>query len=88
MRYDQGMEPSFVTIGSRGRITIPRELRAGFGLGPGAKLRVTLEDDAIVVSRSVMDLVGSVKPLAKPLSDHEIDEIIANEMAADMHGNF
>jgi len=42
-----------VVVDKKGRIVIPRHLRKELGFGEGVKVRLTLEEDRIVLTRSV-----------------------------------
>jgi AbrB family looped-hinge helix DNA binding protein len=41
------------TIDEKGRVTIPQEIRETLGLGPGADVRIGVEDDRIVIQPQV-----------------------------------
>jgi antitoxin PrlF len=56
-----------VTLISKGRVTLPKELRASLGLEPGTKLTFSQLADSTVVMRvkhqKLSDLAGRVAPL-------------------------
>ena len=61
-----------VTLTSRGRTTIPKEIRDGLGMKPGERMTFTLMPDATVVmrvkGRCVTELAGKLqKKGRKPL---------------------
>lgn len=53
------------TVGERGQVTIPKEIRERFGIRPGDRVRFSIEDDQILLLRELstdplQQLVGLV----------------------------
>lgn len=57
--------PTEATLTSKGRTTIPKEIRDSLGMKPGDRMTFTLMPDATVVlrvkSKSVTELAGMLK---------------------------
>lgn len=72
-----------VTINSRGQVTLPKPIRDRLGLKAGDRIAFTIEDDGRLVvtplTGSVMDLAGMLPRPAAPLTQAEIDRVIAEE---------
>ena len=54
---------------SRGRVTIPKEIREYLGLNPGDRVRFVLEDGKLVMQLAkltLQDLRGAVEPRQQP----------------------
>ncbi|MFQ5657927.1 MAG: AbrB/MazE/SpoVT family DNA-binding domain-containing protein [Candidatus Methylomirabilales bacterium] len=49
-----------VTVSTKGQIVIPEEAREWLGIRPGAKLKIRLADDRLVLSLVPEDLIGSL----------------------------
>lgn len=71
------------TINSRGQVTLPKPIRDRLGLKAGDRIAFTIEDDGRLVvtplTGSVMDLAGMLPRPAAPLTQAEIDGVIAEE---------
>ena len=71
------------TINSRGQVTLPKPIRDRLGLKAGDRIAFTIEDDGRLVvtplTGSVMDLAGMLPRPAAPLTQEEIDRVIAHE---------
>jgi len=56
--------PSDATLTSKGRTTIPKEIRDGLGLKPGDRMTFTLMPDATVImrvkGRGLKELAGTL----------------------------
>ena len=56
---------STATLASKGRTTIPKEIRDGLGMKPGDRISFTLMPDGTVIMRvkrkSVMELAGALR---------------------------
>lgn len=77
---------------SRGRVTVPREVRERLGLHAGAALRFSVDDDGRVVltraETSLSDGYGAVPPLTRPedfraLRDEAIGERVGRGRAGE-----
>jgi AbrB family looped-hinge helix DNA binding protein len=72
------------TVGAKGQVTLPIEVRKQLGIEPKDKVLIEVVDNKAVVRRgirSVMDLYGSVPPLKRKLTDRQVREIAMEEMA-------
>ena len=47
-----------VTVSTKGQIVIPEEARERLGIKPGAKLKIRLADNRLVLSQVPEDLIG------------------------------
>ena len=73
------------SVSTKGQVTIPNEMRRKLGLNPGDKVRMTIEDEKIVLRPAGISLLAgfmSIPALKKPLTDDDITEI-ATEAAVD-----
>ena len=67
------MKTSRLTV--KGQVTLPKELRERFRLGPGARVAFDAEADGIKVRpvrKTILDWVGTLKFPEPGLSDDEI----------------
>jgi len=65
-------------------VTLPVNVRKELGIAPKDKVYIEVVDGKVEIKRairSVLDLVGVVPPLKKPLSDREVREIAIEGMA-------
>lgn len=73
------------TITSKGQVTLPKPIRDRLDLKAGDRIAFSLEDDGRLlvtpVTGSVMDLAGLLPRPADPLSQAEMDDVIAREAA-------
>ena len=76
------------TITSKGQVTIPKALRDQLGLGVGACLDFSIDDEGrlmgeVVHKAGVADLAGMLHHLAKevPVTTREMDAVISDEVA-------
>ncbi len=56
-------------VASRGRITIPKQIRDSLGLKPGDWVRITIDEGRLVIrpaKAGLQDLRGTVEPRNKP----------------------
>jgi AbrB family looped-hinge helix DNA binding protein len=90
------MRAFVVTMDSRGRVTVPAEVRAALGAGPGRRLIFSIRDGEIDVSAepfTAATLAGSVRALpgarGKDLDTiiQEVKEERANQLAEKMKRN-
>ncbi len=66
-----------LTLSSKGQITIPKSVRESLHLEAGDTIALIQINDEIVlkpVKKTIFDLVGSIPPLERPLSEEEIRE--------------
>ena len=70
----------YVYASTRGRVTIPADIRRQLGIGPGSRVTVSVQDDEIVLRRegNVMDANGALREYAK--GDAEDWEAVRTEM--------
>ena len=71
------------TITSKGQVTLPKPIRDRLDLKAGDRIAFSVEDGGRLVvtpvTGSVMDLAGMLPSPAVPLSQEEMDEVIARE---------
>lgn len=71
------------TITSKGQVTLPKPIRDRLNLKAGDRIAFSMEDNGRLVvtpvTGSVMDLAGMLPRPAAPLSQEEMDEVIARE---------
>jgi antitoxin PrlF len=68
------------TLTSKGKITLPKQVRAKLGLKPGDRLQVAVTpDDRLVMTLAVplASLADILPKLQRPLSANEMNEAIA-----------
>ena len=72
-----------VSITSQGQISIPAKLRRKFDLEKTKKAIVSEETGKIIIEpvKDIFQLAGSLKTNKKPLSNKELDEVIAQAVA-------
>ena len=72
-----------VTIGARGQVMVPAELRRALGWRAGDYVTFTVEDGALIACKTSEGLRAAHMsiPLEKPHGDAELDEIITEEVA-------
>ncbi len=68
-----------VSITSQGQISIPASLRRKLGLNKGGQATVSEERGKILIEpvKDFLELGGSLKTNKKPLSNEEMDDVIA-----------
>lgn len=68
-----------VSITSQGQISIPIQLRRKLGLEKNKKALVTEQAGKLVVEpvKDLLELGGSLKTNRKPLSNAELDDVVA-----------
>jgi antitoxin PrlF len=79
------------TLTSKGQVTIPVEIRRQLGLQKGAKLAFVVEEDGSVRIKpptypDIASLRGIAGCLKRPMTWDEIEEIVAEEWAAEVMG--
>ena len=71
------------TITSKGQVTLPKPIRDRLDLRAGDRIAFSMEDDGRLlvtpVTGSVMDLAGMLPRPPVPLSQEEMDEVVAQE---------
>lgn len=74
-----------VTITSQGQISIPIKFRRELGLDKKRKAVVTKKDDLLIIEpiKDFLELGGSLRTNKKPLSNRELDEVVATAVAED-----
>jgi AbrB family looped-hinge helix DNA binding protein len=72
-----------VSITSQGQMSVPAKIRRELGLDKETKALVSVENGKMVVEpvKDLLELRGSLKTNKKPLSDREMDEVIAQAFA-------
>lgn len=72
-----------VSITSQGQISIPAKLRRKFGLDKSGKVIISEESDKLILEpvEDFLSLKGSLKSNKKPLSNKELDDIVAEAVA-------
>lgn len=72
-----------VSITSQGQISIPAKLRKKFRLDKRGKVIISEESDKLILEpvEDFLSLKGSLKSNKKPLSNKELDEIVAKAVA-------
>lgn len=72
-----------VSITSQGQISIPAKLRRKFGLDKSGKVIISEESDKLILEpvEDFLSLKGSLKTSKKPLSNKELDDIVAEAVA-------
>jgi AbrB family looped-hinge helix DNA binding protein len=70
------------TVTSKGRVTIPAEVRKNLGLRAGSRLEIIVQDDGrldvIALTSSVRSVKGMVPKPTKPLGLADMDQAIAD----------
>lgn len=72
------------TVTTKGQTTLPRQVRAALGVGPGDRVRYLILDDGevrLLRVRAVMDLAGSLSHGGLPRTLDEIEAAIAEGAA-------
>lgn len=70
------------TLGARGRVTIPPEIRQRLGIRPGDQIAFRVVDEKVTISRAenaFLAAAGSIPALNTPRTDSEMTEIAADE---------
>lgn len=72
-----------VSITSQGQISIPAKLRRKFKLDKRGKVIISEESDKLILEpvADFLSLKGSLKSNKKPLSNKELDDIVAEAVA-------
>lgn len=72
-----------VSITSQGQISIPVKIRRELGINKNSTALLTVHEGDIVITptKDLLDLKGSIKTNKKPLSDDELHELFAEELA-------
>jgi antitoxin PrlF len=76
------MKTSQLTV--KGQVTVPKELRERFNLGPGSRVAFEEEADGIKVRpvrKTIMDWAGSLRSPEPTLSQAEIRRRVKQEVA-------
>lgn len=74
-----------VTITSQGQISIPVKFRRELGLDKTKKAFVSEEKGKLIIEpvKDFLELGGSLRTHKKPLSNRELDEVVATAVAED-----
>ena len=73
------MRTSFGRVSTRGQVTIPLEIRKQLGIQLGDAVRITAEDDRVVLRRTDLSIragYGSIPALKPPLRIEDFDQIV------------
>lgn len=72
-----------VSITSQGQISIPIEFRRKLGLDKVRRATVEIEKGKMVISpiKDLLELAGSMTTDKKPLTNHELHEVVAQAVA-------
>lgn len=72
-----------VSITSQGQINLPAKLRREIGLQKPGRAFISAEKGKIIVEpvKDILELAGSLKTNKKPLTNREMRELIASEVA-------
>jgi antitoxin PrlF len=83
------MKTSRLTM--KGQVTLPKELRERFGLGPGTRVAFDAEGDGIKVRpvrKAILDWAGTLRSPEPGLSDDEIrrrvKKAVADKVVSDL----
>lgn len=83
------MKTSHLTV--KGQVTLPKEMRQQFHLGPGSRVAFQAEADGIKVRpvrKTILDWAGTLKSPVRGLSDDEIlrrvKQAVARRAARDL----
>lgn len=72
--------PEFIgSVSTKGQVTLPQEIRRKLGINPGDKVRISIEDEKVILRPAEISLLASymsIPPLKEPLSDEELDQAI------------
>ena len=71
-----------VTVGRRGQVTIPVEIRRAIGLEPGQRVHVSLQGDTIVLKPMPQDLIAALSGCLK--DGPSLTAALAREHAAEL----
>lgn len=79
-----------VSITSQGQISIPAKLRRKFKLDKRGKVIISEESDKLILEpvADFLSLKGSLKSNKKPLSNKELDDIVAEAVAEEYAKKF
>jgi AbrB family looped-hinge helix DNA binding protein len=67
------------SVSTKGQVTLPQEIRRKLGINPGDKVRISIEEERVILRPAEISLLASymsIPPLKKPLSDEEMDQAI------------
>jgi AbrB family looped-hinge helix DNA binding protein len=71
-------------MSSKGQVTIPKAVRDSLGLGKGAVVEITVEDNSARLRRAspdLLELYGSIKPPTQPEDWSAIREQVEQDVA-------
>ncbi len=74
---------SFVTITSKGQMTLPKEVRDDLKVGPGDKLIIEKQGDGYVLrpQRSALEVFAKFRrPTKRPVTIEEMDRAVEDEV--------
>ena len=72
------------SVGPKGQVTIPLEMRQRLGIKPKDKVEFALDDGQIKVSPArsrLSEIYRSVPPLDRPLTDQQMSDVAWDEHA-------
>ncbi|MHB8574049.1 MAG: AbrB/MazE/SpoVT family DNA-binding domain-containing protein [Dehalococcoidia bacterium] len=72
------------SVSPKGQITLPIEVRRLLGIHPKDRVIIRLDGEVVTIATgelSLADIYRSVPALPRPLTDAEIDAIVAEEVA-------
>lgn len=74
-----------VSITSQGQISIPARIRRALGLSKNKKAIVSVENGKVVIEpiKDFLELAGSIKTNKKPLTNDELNDVVAQAVADD-----
>lgn len=72
-----------VSITSQGQMSIPISIRRQLGLDISKKVLMSVVNKKIMIEpvQDILELVGSLKTTKKPLSNAELDSVVASAVA-------
>ena len=80
------------TVGPKGQVTLPAEVRKQLGIEPKDKVVIEVEDGTAIVRRiqsSLLEGYGSIHALIPGLSDEDLDRMVERDAVRDaLSGDF
>jgi AbrB family looped-hinge helix DNA binding protein len=78
------MPKMYSSVSPKGQVTIPAEIRQLLGLRPKDRIVFEVEDGVVRIARAESGLArwrGAAGKLPREMNDHELSEVIAEEVA-------